>query len=197
MDRYEWTLEGSKAYALALGGGMDYQSNVPAGYIVRELLRLAEENAELRSTLADQGRVLFLHGPEIDQEQAERAMRAHGQREARLTALEAENRELLTDNHGKAVELAEKAHEIRELKEERDTQPNCPTSQENAPKPRAAFVAVYGGGEHCPDGELHVVGIERESGTTFCRRCDARLRLTGQTGAPGKSEEIRKDVSPE
>lgn len=58
----------------------------------QEILRLATRVDDLEGILADQGRVFFLHGPsENHEEQAVRAMRAHGAREARIQELEAEN----------------------------------------------------------------------------------------------------------
>lgn len=56
--------------------------------LVRENERLAERVRELEGILADGGRVLFVHGPEMIDEQKARAMRAHGKREQRIAALE-------------------------------------------------------------------------------------------------------------
>jgi hypothetical protein len=56
-----------------------------------EILSLVARAEGAESALADQGRIFFLHGPtDTHKEQSERAMRAHGKREARIAELEAE-----------------------------------------------------------------------------------------------------------
>ena len=77
-----------------------------------EILRLAARVKELEDILADQGRVLFLHGPtETHEAQAVRAMRAHGQREARIAELE----EVWADYQERANRLEEKLQERTDL----------------------------------------------------------------------------------
>lgn len=52
-----------------------------------ELLRVVAERDEARAILADQGRVLFIHGGDLADEQKVLAMRGHAKREAMVEAL--------------------------------------------------------------------------------------------------------------